>query len=414
MANRQRQQVLGDRNWLIALVVRAPVVAHPRGANQPGRPRGSARLRGWHGMWVRSRSLLLLIAVLADLTQSASVAGQEVVEVVSIGGHGVGVGQWFHRIRDVRSSADGRIYVADSELCKVFIYSAKGSYIGAAGGKGFGPAELQDIAAIRVDSVLTVWDAQLHRSVRFSLDGAHLGTRAQPRDSRLGFGTTRELSHGYVLSELYPVMTIQEQVFSPFYRLVVSRPGMSPDTVARFRSNNALWFDASDGVPYSSAWTPFGDAGAWTTIGDSTLVFADGYTGEVTWLHMRPTGVGAGRSALVPVGVRAVSGSDLSEIKRQIRAEFDDAVPRRIELRGPSLWSGITRLVADESSGLIYIGTPVTRGSLQWRVLHPDDAVTPFVLPERLDLKSVRGDMLYGVVKDEFGISTVRVLRSPR
>ena len=81
-----------------------------------------------------------------------------------------------------------------------------------------------------------------------------MGTKAQSRDSWLGFGTTRELRYGYVLSELFPVMTVQEQVFSPFYRLVISRPGMSPDTVARFRSNNALWFDASDRIPYSSAW----------------------------------------------------------------------------------------------------------------------------------------------------------------
>ena len=109
-----------------------------------------------------------------------------------------------------------------------------------------------------------------------------------------------------------------------------------------------------------------------------------------------------------------MSDSDLSEIKRQIRAEFGDASPRRIELRSPSLWSGITRLVADESSGLIYIGTPLTGGSLQWRVLHPDDAITSLILPERLDLKSVRGQMLYGVIEDEFGVSTVRVLRNSR
>ncbi len=217
-----------------------------------------------------------------------------------------------------------------------------------------------------------------------------------------------------MLNELFPVMTIQEQVFSPFYRLVISGSGMSHDTVAEFRSNNALWFDASDGVPYSSAWTPFGDAGAWATIGDSIIVFADGYTGEVSWLHMRPTGVEAGRSTLVPVDVRAVSDSDLSEIKRQIRAEFGDAVPRRIELRGPSLWSGITRLVADESSGSIYIGTPAAGGSLQWRVLHPDDAITPLILPERFDLKSVRGNMLYGVVEGELGVPTVQVLRIRR
>ncbi len=360
------------------------------------------------------RGVLLATAVLSSLTRSVSVGGQDVVEVMSIGGHGVGVGEWFHRVSAVQSSADGRIYVADSGLCQVFIYSAEGGYIRAVGGKGVGPAEFQDIAAIRVDSVLTVWDARLHRSARFSLEGAHLGTKAQSRDSWLGFGTTRELRYGYVLSELFPVMTVQDQVFSPFYRLVISRPGMSPDTVARFRGNNALWFDASDRIPYSSAWTPFGDAGAWATIGDSTLIFADGYTGEVAWHHMRRAGVEAGRLTLVPVNVRAVSDSDLSEIKRQIRAEFGDASPRRIELRGPSLWSGITRLVADESSGLIYIGTPVTGGSLQWRVLHPDDAITPLILPERLDLKSVRGDMLYGVMEDEFGVSTVRVLRSSR
>ena len=244
-----------------------------------------------------------------------------------------------------------------------------------------------------------------------------MGTKAQSPDSWLGFGTTRGLRYGYVVSELFPIMTIHEQVFSPFYRLVISRPGMSPDTVARFRSNNALWFDASDRLPYSSAWTPFGDAGAWATIGDSTLVFADGYTGEVAWHHMRRAGVEAGRLALVPVNVRAVSDSDLSEIERKIRAELGDvSPPPRIELRGPSLWSGITRLVADESSGLIYIGTPVpvTGGSLQWRVLHPDDAITSLVLPERFDLKSVRGHMLYGVTEDELGVATVRVLRISR
>lgn len=357
------------------------------------------------------RGLFLAIVIPANLTQSASVAGQEVADVVSIGGHGVAVGEWFDRVSAVQTSADGRIYVADSGLCRVFIYSADGSYVGAVGGKGTGPAEFQDIAAIRVDSVLTVWDTRLHRSARFSLEGAHLDTGAQSPDSWSGFGTTRELRFGYVLSELFPVMTVHEQVFSPLYRLVISRSDMSPDTVAKFRSNNVLWFDAADGVPYSSAWTSFGDAGAWTTIGDSTLVFADGYTGEIAWHHMRPTRVEAGRSALVPVDVRPVSESDLSEIERHIRADLGNAAPRRIELRGPAFWSGITRLVADESTGRIYIGTPVQGWSLQWRVLHPDDAITSLILPGRIDLKSVKGDMLYGVVEDELGVSTVRVLR---
>ncbi len=132
------------------------------------------------GRRVTSRGVLLAVALLANPTQSVSAAGQEeVVEVVSIGGHGDGVGEWFHRVVAVRSSAYGRIYVADSGLCKVFIYSAEGDYIGAVGGKGIGPAELQDIAAIRVDSVLTVWDARSNRSARFSLEGAHLDTKGR-------------------------------------------------------------------------------------------------------------------------------------------------------------------------------------------------------------------------------------------
>ena len=185
---------------------------------------------------------------------------------------------------------------------------------------------------------------------------------------------------------------------------------MSPDTVARFRSNNALWFDASDGRPYSSVWTPFGDAGAWATIGDSILVFADGYTGGIQWHHVRPTGLKAGRSAVVPVDVREVTGSDLSDIEQQIRIEVGDAAPRRIQLRAPSLWSGITRLVVDESNGLVYIGN-VMGESFRWRVLHLDDAITTLTLPERFDLKSVNGDRIYGVVRDEIDVSTVRVLR---
>ena len=318
---------------------------------------------------------------------------------------------WFARVTDVQTSDDGRIYVGDSGQNKVFIYSPEGAFREEVGRQGSGPGEFLHVSAIHViDSVLVVSDIRTWRTTRFTLDGELLESYSMPALPRIGFGTVRTLRHGYVLSEIYPVMTLQESMHSPFFHLILTDSSMGADTLARVATDNALWFDSADGRPYSSTATPFGNGGAWAQLGDSALVVADGYTGEVTWYLIATNGVEVARRTRLDVTSRQVTDADLAEVERDLRTELGTQVPRRIEIRGPSRWSGITRIVPDQIGEVLYVGF-LEQNQLMWRTLHADDSLTPLELPKDFDLKSARGATFYGVVCDSLDIPTVVGLR---
>lgn len=326
-------------------------------------------------------------------------------------------GVWFSRVLDIRSTPDGRIYVADSGRREILIFSPSGGLITAVGGEGEGPGRFTMLGAMRVDSVIWVWDPMRRTETRFSLDGALLGSRSVTEPWLFGPGTSRSLRHGHRISETAPTFhPFQSRFDSPFYRLVVSGVGVRPDTVAEIRSRQALWFDADDMLPFANTATPFGQGGGWAFLGDSALVVADGYSGEVVWYRATTTGLQVLRRAHAPVNVLAVTESDLARFEQslhqELRNELGARAPRAISVRAPSHWSGITRIVADETGPAVYLESAAGRTASRWRVLRNDGTIGPVTFPPQFELLSARGDTFYGIVRDGLGVVKVNVLQA--
>lgn len=325
-------------------------------------------------------------------------------------------GDWFQRVSDISIASNGWICAADSGRLEILCYSADGKLQSSMGGKGDGPGELRALSAIEADTVVVAWDPVTGSAIRYSLDGRVVDSeRTRPR----GFdaGTARRLRNGSLVSVTAARFTHGE-LYDPYNRLVLSRPestdlaALTQDTLAAIRSDAVFWYDAADGVPYSAASTPFGDGGAWSFIGDSVLVVADGYSGELTWYEANGTGLAVVRRARVPVEARSVSDQDLANVEKSLRAERGGAVPREIVLRAPPSWSGIADLVVDDDGDVTYVGSPDADGrTYYWRALHSDDSLHVVPLPPDFKLKAVSDGVFYGVVTDELGVQQVVGLR---
>lgn len=342
------------------------------------------------------------------VTPESADAAQGPTRIVSIGALDSPNGEWFQRVGDISVADNGWICIADSGRLEIFCYSADGKLQSSMGGEGDGPGELRALSAIEADTVVVAWDPVTGRTLTFSLDGRIAGSeRTRPR----GFdtGTARRLQNGSLVS-VTAARFIHGERYDPHHRIVLSRLDTT-DTIATIRTGSAFWYDAADGVPYGAISTPFGDGGAWSFIGDSVLVVADGYSGELTWYQANATGLAVARRTQVPVEVRSVSDQDLTDLEKSLRTERGDAVPRDIVLGAPPSWSGVTDLLVGDDGDMAYIGSRDRDGRTYWRALRSDDSLHAVPLPPDFALKAVSDGVFYGVVTDELGVQQVVGLR---
>lgn len=337
-------------------------------------------------------------------TSEFATAAQVPTKILSIGGMDSPSGNWFQRVGDISIADNGWICIADSGHLQISCYSADGQLQSSMGGRGDGPGELRTLSAMEADTVVTAWDAITGRTTRYGLDGRFASSK-RTRPAGIGAGTTRRLRNGFWVSVTAPRYTHGDR-YDPYYRLILSQLETT-DTIAGIRSGSAFWYDASDGLPYASTSTTFGNSGAWSFIGDSALVVADGYSGELTWYDANATGLVVGRRTQVPVETRSVTDEDMANVEKSLREKLGDGAPRHVVLRGPPSWSGVTDVIVDDDSDVAYIGAPDRDGRRHWRALHPDDSLHEVPLPPDFKLKAVSDGIFYGVVTDEFDVQQV-------
>lgn len=349
------------------------------------------------------------IALLLAMPVAGLAAQLPTATVVSIGDNPAS-GQYFERISHVGIARDGSICVGDAGLLRIFCYSSDGKLQASIGGEGDGPGELRFLESMDADSVVTARDLISGRVTRYSLSGRVLGSE-QVEANPFSPGVTRQLRNGSSVTMTVPRYAHSEW-YDPWYRLILSRVGSaSQDTIAQVRAGTAFWYEASDGAPYSVTSTPFGNGGAWTFGGDSTLVVADGYSGDVTWYAAGDSGLAVVRRTRVPVEVRPINDGDMAAVERSLREEKGPVVPREIVLRGPPSWSGITDLVLGELGDVLCIESPDGEGGSYWRALRADGSLDILPLPSGFTLKALRNNIYYGVVSDELGRQSVMGLR---
>ena len=324
-------------------------------------------------------------------------------------------GGYFNRIGAIVVREDG-LWVLDAGHRRVFRFDAAGRLVAAFGRQGNGPGEFILPSALRVDSVVTIPDVRQVRVSRFTLDGEHLHTRrvSGPVAPSAGLAVLRSGVTVYVTSVHYTMGSVGIGG-DPYGHVTVGFAGSSrADTIASRHGGSVMWQAAGR---MSLFRTGFGDPGAWTTMGDSAIVVADGITGTISVFKV-PDSPGMETdtprlsvdSVTMGIAARPVTRADRE------RAEADFRRDRNV--RGqvtfadwPSHWSLAISLLASDD-GKVWARRAVHEDERQhWTEVDLHGPLRRHViLPEGFSLRAIAGGRLYGIASDELGVQRVAFL----
>ncbi|MDE0072477.1 MAG: 6-bladed beta-propeller [Gammaproteobacteria bacterium] len=323
---------------------------------------------------------------------------------------------FFNRIGTIVIRDDG-LWVLDAGQRRVFRFDTEGRLVVAFGRQGNGPGELLWPSALRVDSVVTIPDMRQMRVSRFTLDGEHLETRrvSGPVVPSGGLAVLRNGVTVYATAVRY-TMSSSGVGGDPNGHVTVGFSGSSrADTIASLQGGVVMWQSAGEMSLFRAG---FGDAGAWTTMGDSAIVVADGITGTISVFTV-PDSPGMETdtprlsvdSVTMGIAGHPVTGADRERAEADFRRDNPN-VRGRVTFAGwPSYWSvAVSLLVSDD--GKVWARRIVYGDDRQhWTEvdLHgpPRQQV---ILPERFSLRAIAGGRLYGVARDELDVQRVAFL----
>lgn len=325
-------------------------------------------------------------------------------------------GGYFNRIGAITIRDDG-LWVLDAGHRRVFRFDSGGRLVTAFGRQGNGPGEFLWPSALRVDSVVTIPDVRQVRVSRFTLDGEHLETRrvSGPVVPSAGLAVLRHGVTVYVTSVNY-IMSSSGIAGDPYGHVTVAFAGSSQsDTIASLPGGSVMWTAAGR---MSLFRTGFGASGAWTTMGDSAIVVADGITGTISVFTVPdPPGMETGTPRLsvdsVAMGIagRPVTRADRERAEADFRSDRPN-VRGQVTFEGwPTHWSvAINLLVSDD--GKVWARRAVREDERQhWTEVDLHGPLRRHViLPERFSLRAIVGGRLYGVATDELGVQHAATL----
>ncbi len=318
---------------------------------------------------------------------------------------------------------EGAVWVLDAGEGRILHFDAAGRLVVAFGRRGQGPGELSMwTTGLRVDSVVSVVDAQQQRTSWFTLDGEHLETRrvgGSAGDGRpVPSGGLAFLRNGAVVSAtrgFYQFGAGGVVGGDPYHNVILESPGNPrTDTIASWRFDSVSWVAGA----MSMFSTDFGDGGAWATMGDSAVVVADGHEGVITvFTAPNSPGSDAGSPWLsvdsVEIGVRGrpATAADRERAEADFRRERPN-LPRQVEFGDwPTRWSVATELrISDD--GKVWARRAVHGDERQhWTEVDLDGPLRRHViLPERFSLRAIAGGRLYGVARDDMDLPRVATL----
>jgi 6-bladed beta-propeller len=329
--------------------------------------------------------------------------------LVTIGGDDAGEAYTFNRVSDVVSGADGTLYVLDAGDQAVKAYDDAGRFLRRFGRRGAGPGEFTVAVGLRVDSVVTVFDATQSRYSVFSLAGEHRRTRRLPAPGGVALATRYPLRDGFAVGMTAARHSLGSPANDPFHTVLLIAPdGGLADTLLVYHSGGTVWHPVNAVLPWGIAASDFGPAGAWAVLGDSVVAVVDGYGGTVRWLAIAGGRARQLRAARLPIPSRAITREDLAAVERRLREESR----RRVALEPPPRWSAATRaLFADDGALWIQNGNGAEESRI-WTVFDREGRyLRRLQLPAGFALRSIRGDRLYGVAKTDLDVDVVRVFR---
>lgn len=338
----------------------------------------------------------------------------------------------FGEVSRLAVDSKGRIFVLDGQAQHIQVYSPDGIYEQTIGARGGGPGELRSAMALLIGpgDTLLVPDGMNLRFNRYAPDGSSAGSfRMVLEEGRpMGFRTT---ASGMIAEQMRPLMLPgQPAAENPTDVIVLlAIDGSVTDTLMTFPSGELI---GPGGV------TVYAPEPAWDLTDELRLIFgvSDDYRIQlfsggqleriVTKPFEREPVADRHKEAIMSEMERRWAGADLSaEVRAQLRDRFQiaDFFPAfGAVVAGPlgTIWvqrlKSASELSAARPESFTGTGAPewnyMDIGTPEWEVLDPEGRFLGVVtMPRRFTPTVFRGDKLYGVWRDEFGVQYVVRLR---
>lgn len=350
-------------------------------------------------------------------------------EVLSIGEAAGDPDYQFGQIAGLDATSDGRILVLDNQAQHIKVFSADGVFERTVGQAGSGPGEFGPGAAVLMvgaaDTVI-VPDAGNQR-VNVILLGEGEST-SFPLSFEEGIPMRWQISNSGILAVQRRALNLPNQdVVDVDLIARQAYDGTIVDTL--LTPPRGETFSFGGGLPEFHFFAP---EPMWTLLNDGTFVHAvnddyrinvagpDGGLTRVITMPSEPIPVSEQDKEIITgmiMGLMEEQGvppQALDGIRQGI--SYEDVFPAFTQMRnGPeqSLWvqriSVPSDMTADEQENWNPL---LDQGSDEWDVFDADGRFMGFVtMPERFTPFSLKGDLLYGVWRDEFEVQYVKVYR---
>ena len=190
-----------------------------------------------------------------------------------------------------------------------------------------------------------------------------------------------------------------------------------PDNIWAFGSGMTVWVVERPSASWGGVPGFTEPTGSWDVLGDSLLVIVDGLTGQFTWYTNAASGVKAVRHVDLGLAPRPIQGTERSRFVSDARSRLSQLNPRfaRSARFGiPSHWSGISKVLLNVNGDTwFHFGSRrQTELRTTWFVLGREGApLRSIEVPEGIEIKQVRGDLILAVGRTAFDSPVVLVYR---
>ena len=366
-------------------------------------------MRAYTAAVLLASALLSACGTGADAEIAASVA-VALVEEMRIGQADGGPAA-FGRVTALEAAPDGSIVVADGMANEIRVFGRDGRHRRTFGGKGAGPGEFLMISGLSWGPNQQLWimDPLGLRLSAFDTTGRFLGSQSRefslavtiPWAGRLDErGRIYDLTAAPASGSSTPEKRIVRYLAGEDGRLVGQDTFPIPDFPTPFTERLT-----ADGITLRST-VPFAPSLRWRIAPDGSIWIGSTLHGRLARVTMDGDTVAELRLTRPSV---SVTGAE-----RDSAAEAEGMPAREIPDRKPAV-----RAFFVDDAGRVWVAPHLPAGAgTEWDVFSPDGSPAGTVrtdLAVELDspVPIVRGDMLYGVVRDELDVPSVVRFRIP-
>jgi hypothetical protein len=369
---------------------------------------------------------LFLIILGSSVVPTGELVSQQLDTLATIGEVFGAPEYTFGTVAEAAIGPDNRIFVLDAGAAAVRVYNFDGSHVTSFGRHGDGPGEFRAPTQMVVtDSTVRVFDAKLHRTVTFTVDGQHLSTsNFPPRPTGVDF--ILPLRDGYHFGARMATVTatgieslanatratleVENRRFRERNSTVAGllRDDGSMDTIASYDNGWIFYVAGSPATRFGPLGRNWGVGGVFSVSGDSLIATVDGYTGVVRFLAVVPDGIQLIRRGQLSISAMPVSEMDWRKVADSVRLRRD--LPTDIRLTGPPLVGQVTDCFFDDS-GSLWVRKVGTEGA-RYIVIPSDERPQRTVaMPSNVSLYDVRGHVAVAGARSELGTQVIHILR---